>query len=347
MPTEPTMRLPRVVDSTMQFPRVVDSTMLACLGQCEQKFFNEFVLGIAPYAVSIDLLAGGAFARGLELFRLNHYKHSIPFRDSAAIVFEEFSRFWGDYDPTEYQGEYHAKDFVNIFAALLDYFRVYPMETDELQPLVKTNGEPAVEFTFSIPLELDHPDTGEPLLYGGRCDMIGTHHGVLKVVDEKTTKNIGDNWARQWNMRGQFIGYVWAARAYGFNVQQALVRGTAMQKTQYVHAEATMIYSNRLIERWYESIHSRLQRAIMKYEIMQEMKKDHYRAWEFNFGDSCTSYGVCPYATLCQSVHPPEWYGDFDRRIWNPLEKDPTKGSASRSDGIEPITLQDAMMGVR
>ena len=319
-----------------EFPIQVDSTMLSTL-QCEQKFFDQFVLNISPQAVSPDLHAGGAFAAGLEAARREYYLNERTPQQAIPIILHSFMIYWGLYDPHDKKGEPHVKDFVNTFCALLDYFREYPIETDELEPLMLANGAPAIEFTFALPLEVLHPVTDEPILYCGRCDMVGYYQGLLRVVDEKTGKSLSD--AAKWNMRGQFIGYVWAARQHGWPVEGALVRNIAILKTQYDHLQAPIHYPNYLIDRWYEATCEKLHNAIRKWEHMIAKPERWHEPWRKEFGEACEAYGSCQYMGLCRAKEPWKWYNDFEIRKWNPLEKDPTTGNVSKYEELEDVFL--------
>lgn len=184
------------------FPKVLDSTMLL-KSACPAKFFYEHCLHLHPSQKSIHLHAGGAFAHGVEYVRRAFYIKKLPLDEALFEGWREFINYWGDYDAPENS----YKDFSNVSAALFDYFHQYNPNNDYVQPLIKQNGEPAVEFTFSIPLPIDHPDTKEPLVYAGRCDMVGTYQNATCIVDEKTTYTFPADWARVFAMRGQFIGY--------------------------------------------------------------------------------------------------------------------------------------------
>ena len=56
------------------FPHAVDSTMLATFRSCPQKFFRQYVEHWKPKAESVYLVAGGAFASGIEAARRAFYE---------------------------------------------------------------------------------------------------------------------------------------------------------------------------------------------------------------------------------------------------------------------------------
>lgn len=147
--------------------------------------------------------------------------------------------------------------------------------------------------------------------------MLGELAGKPVPKDDKTTgSSIGQIWATQWNLRSQFMGYVWACQQCGIQADSVAVRGIAIQKTQFITAEALIPFSNMLIERWKEQLRRDLWRIRDAWDMRQ---------WDYNFGDTCTSYGLCPFMDACQSSAPENWLSSFERRVWNPLQKNPAE----------------------
>jgi len=292
------------------FPSVIDSTILLSTA-CPTKFVYQFCMGLSPIEKSIHLHAGGAFAHGVEAVRKNFYLNKMPLDLALIDGWRQFINYWGEQEAPE--GSY--KDFYNVSAALFDYFHNYNPNTDYIQPYIKSDGTPAVEFTFAIPLPINHPDTNEPLIYAGRSDMIGvckTMGDLGCVVDEKTSYSFPAEWAKLFSMRGQFIGYTWAAQQFGLPVSMCVVRGVAIQQRSIKHLEAIMQFPQWQIDRWYQEM-------LMKVEYIV----DYWKKKEFplNYGDICSSYGGCPQLDLCTSPNPEAWLPSFAIRRWNPLDK--------------------------
>lgn len=242
------------------------------------------------------------------------------------------------FPPDKRDGTTHAKDFVNTAGAYFDYFRQYPLDSDPIQPYMMPGDRPAIEFTFAIPLPIKHPITGNPLLYGGRMDMIGYYQDFLAIVDEKTTGALGASWERKWPMRGQFKGYSWAAQQHGVPAKAALIRGVAIQKTQYSHLQAITQIADHQVEEWHADMLvkvgemvERFQSWKYKLEHPDHSLTDGYefqfltRPWRKSWADACESYGGCQFIDLCTSREPEVWYSTFGRRIWNPLDRVPAK----------------------
>ncbi|MGH7472320.1 MAG: PD-(D/E)XK nuclease family protein [Candidatus Methylomirabilales bacterium] len=300
-------------------PRHIDSTMITAFRACPRKFYNEFVLGHRPVEIGPDLHAGGCFATALEAFYRTYFTrpgtptHRLELGRIAAI--KAFTAAWGLYEPPAN----HIKTQGNVWLALEQYLETYPPHTDHIQPYLNHDGEPMLEYTFAIPLEEGfphHPD-GDAFLLCGRFDMLGTYHGRPCIKDEKTTKYAGATWADQWNLRNQFLTYVWACQQSGFpTLNTAVIRGVIIQKTNPRQVEAIKVYPPHLISRWYDQLRRDLHR------LRRAWDDDH---WDFNLGETCTNYGLCPFMTSCQALDPMLWLKDLPILRWDPLHRDPTQ----------------------
>lgn len=307
-----------LISPTTELPLHIDSTMLSAFRACPQKFWLEFACGYRPSHISIDLHAGACFAEALETtYREIHSKHKSV-NDALDVAQAKFMISWGDFEIPEHKRTAKTKD--RVWEAVEDYFYVYPPLTDHVQPYRKPDGEPTFEFTFAIPLEGDgfplHP-SGEPFIYCGRFDMLGSYMSRPCVRDEKTQGTSPDaNWAEKWDLRSQFLGYVWACRQLGIDLNTVVVRGIGILKTKIAHAEAIKTYSDFMIERWHEQLRRDLWRLRRCYDE---------KYFDFNLGDSCTAYGNCIFLPVCQSTTPESWLSNFAINKWSPLKKNPVE----------------------
>lgn len=294
------------------FPKIIDNTIRSEIIRCLKKVEWGHVLNWAPSTPSIHLHAGGAFAKGLEDARRSFYEAGNPapvaLRDGLAGLI----KYYGPIEaPITRTGD---KSMENVVRAYDSYMQRYPLGTDPVRPHI-INGKAMVEFAFSMPMEIKHPQTGDPLLYGGRADMIGLMHDQLWVTDEKTTASLGEQWAKNWPLDSQFTGYIAAAKMYGYPVAGALVRGVGLLKTKITHAEAIITRSTWEIERWWQQVHRDVQRMLRAWE-------EGY--WDYAISkDTCAAYGGCPFEMLCKSPDPQGYLPlYFRQRTWNPLAKD-------------------------
>lgn len=296
-------------------PVHIDSTMRSCFVSCPQKFYLEFCHGLRPARVSIDLHAGACFASALESIYEMVHRDKIPLDVAMLRTYGKYLTQWGDFEPMKDT----PKTRERVWEAVEDYVRTYSPLTDHIQP-ANLPGQPSYEFSFGIPLlgDEDHPfplhPSGSPFIYCGRFDMLGKWAGKLVVRDEKTTTSVGAAWAEQWDLRSQFLGYVWACQQSGLSVDTVSVRGVGILKTKITQVEAIKTYPQTLIDRWYEQLRRDLWRI--------------RRAWDegyfdFNFADACTSYGGCSFRDVCASDYPERWMANYVVRRWNPLDRNP------------------------
>ena len=303
------MKITDLMFDKAEFPQVLDSTMMS-KSVCPIKFFYEHCMNLAPIEKSIHLHAGGAFAHGVETVRKAYYIQKLPLEECLFIGWRAFIDYWGDYDAPHNS----YKDFTNVSTALFDYFHQYHPANDYVQPLIKADGNPAVEFTFSIPLPIDHPVSGEPLVYAGRCDMIGLYNEhTTCIVDEKTTYTFPIDWAKLFAMRGQFIGYTYAAQYFGMPASMCIVRGVGIQQKSIKHLEAILTFPQWQIDRWYQEM-------LKKVENLKNCWIE--KEFPLNYGNECSAYGGCGMLDLCTSENPSVWFDTFSVRKWNPLNKD-------------------------
>lgn len=302
-----------------EFPLALDNSTLSTFRRCERKCLYQYKYHIHPVGSNIHLLAGGTFAKCLEVFRLCFYEHKMSHEDSLAHSIYEGIREWGTEDPLD---EEH-KSLWNTLFAVIAHFDEFKPDTDYLKPHF-VRGKPAVEFTFALPLELDHPQHDQPILYSGRFDMLGEFNGTLFVEDDKTAARLGQTWNAQWEMNSQITGYVWAAQEFGYKTAGAIIRGTSIQTYDIKFAVSTQYRSERDIQRW-------MWQTLEDTQRLREIWNYDER-WHFNLGYECAT---CPYQTLCRAENWEEWIeGNYVIRVWDPLaihKYDPEHAKALRN----------------
>lgn len=314
------------------FPGYVDNSARSDWVKCETKWMYSFLRSIAPGAPSVHLHAGGSFAKGLESARKAFWEERKEVGEAKRIGLQELIKAYGAFiAPPTKQGD---KSLENVIRAFDSYMRQYPLDTDPIKPYKTDSGKYMIEFTFSLPTEVRRPFCDaclliqtsdainckgcgkplDPILYTGRSDMIGVLYDSLWVTDEKTTSQLGEQWANQWKLDSQMTGYIAAARKHGFNAVAALIRGVGLLKTKISHAEAQVYRGQWEIDRWWEELHKNLRRMVHAY-----CNLDFALALDKH---SCNAYGGCPFVPFCDSQNPKQWANQYRIRRWDPLAKD-------------------------
>lgn len=294
----------------LPFPLAIDSTTLGTFRSCPQKMFRTYMEHWKPASESVHLIAGGAFAEGIEQARRAYYEASSSPEDAVANGLRALIHKYGDYEcPAD-----SAKSLERTAGALEFYFEHYPLGHDGATPIRFGDGRSGIEFSFAQPLPINHPVTGDPLIYTGRADMVAEAYGGVYIYDEKTTSSLGPSWAKQWEMRSQFTGYCWAARESGLNPAGVCIRGVSILKTKYDTQQVLTYRSPYEIDRW-------LEQTCRDIERMIECWKSGW--WDYNLDHACSEYGGCALQTVCKSNDPEAWLKVyFTRRVWDPLARE-------------------------
>lgn len=291
------------------FPAVIDNSMLSEFRACPQKFARTYLEHWKPKTQSVHLHAGAAFAHGLEAARKAYYEDGIPEQDSVEHGLRCLLGAYGDFECPEDS----AKSATRMAQALEYYFSAWPLSRDVAAPMRLPSGRRAIEFSFVEPLPIEHPETGEPLLYSGRSDMVVEMSQGLFIEDDKTTSQLGASWANQWDLRSQFTGYVWAAQRAHIPVSGVLIRGVAILKTQFKHDQYITYRAPWEVERWLAQVCRDLDR-------MKRSWQEGY--FDYNLADACADYGGCVYRQICKAQNPQEWLElYFSRRQWDPVTR--------------------------
>jgi len=295
------------------FPSVVDSTIIAAFRSCPQKAKLEFFDHWKPRDPSVHLHAGAAYASGLEAAREAFYIEGKSPEDSIAIGVGALLSAYGSFDCPEDS----PKSATRMAGALEFYFEKYPLGEDKAVPLQLGENRRGIEFGFVEPLEIRHPETGDPILYSGRMDMICSYDGMTLGEDDKTASQLGASWSRQWDLRSQFTGYVWGAKqAAGLHLNGFLVRGVSILKSKYDTLECITYRPAWQLDRWYEQLLKDIQRMIRCWE-------EGY--FDFNLDHACTEYGGCLFRQACLMADPlPLLQQQFRRRKWDPVTRTET-----------------------
>lgn len=297
--------------SPLPFPELIDNSALSSFKKCPTDWYYSSLRSLTSMGGNIHLHAGGAYAAGLEAGRKAFYDEGLDEEISILAAIKAFTLFWGP-DKIEHES---AKSYDRMLFALIEYFCQYPLADDIIKPFRLATGKGAIEFTFALPIpEVLHPTTGQPLLYGGRFDMLAEREGVLFVEDDKTASQLGSQWNRNWTLDSQFTGYCWAARYFGYPVSGAIIRGVSILKTGYGHAQAIVYRPEWQIARWYEQLVHQLKLMIAYWQQgFYPLALDKH---------ACNSYGGCGFTKLCESPNPESWIEtEYEPRVWNPIAK--------------------------
>lgn len=299
---------------------IIDSSMLSAFRSCPRKFELTYLEHWKPQGESVHLVAGKAFASGIEAAREAFYDRGESPDEAVTTGVAALLTAYGPFEPPEGS----PKTALRMADALTYYFEQYPLDKDPAKPVTYHGGRRGIEFSFVTPLPIKGPN-GIPLLFSGRADMIADFAGGRFLYDEKTTSSLGPSWGRQWDLRSQFTAYCWASAECGLPVNGAVVRGVSILKTKFDTQQVITYRAQWEINRWLEQTLRDIERIFQ----MAERKMDSGLPFDHNLDHACTEYGGCQFRDVCKSPNPDTWLPmRFERKVWDPVlreEREPTQ----------------------
>lgn len=257
----------------------VDSSAIDLFLECGLRFKLEVLEGLlSPGGPSHHLLVGGAFAAAVDTLR-----RTGDLARAAIALADNF--------PWDIQN-LGPKTFHNTLLALTLYD-----ERFSSSPLWETV---ASEFTFTVDIP-GHPNVS----YVGRIDALLRHKatGGLFILDDKTTGKIGPKWVNKWLLRGQFIGYVWALRSLGFEVDGVVCRGIKLSSSPELYEVGPILIQPHLLSMWEKRLTS----------VVTLMVRGPYLP---SMRDNCS---WCPWHQACLSG---DWTAPVNQTPWHPVSGD-------------------------
>lgn len=189
----------------------------------------------------------------------------------------------------------------------------YEQYQETLPVVTLPNGKPALELSFSFPMELRKQ--GHDILWCGHIDKIIEFGPTRMILERKHTKTtLSQHYFDQYAMSNQVTGYIFAGKVC-FNVDlrgavidaaQLLVDATRYQRSQQLRTPAQLTEWHADTIRWIE--HAEAYSAV--------------NYWPMNKA-SCNNYGGCPFRDVCSSdpsVRASKLNTHFQKRFWNPLQ---------------------------
>ncbi len=283
---------------TLSFPLSVSNSSLTTFRSCEAKSLWSKFRNLEPNQINANLHSGSCFATALEAARRSFYIEGNDLQKARLDGIRALWLAWGTYEP----GEREKKTWLTTTYAFIHYLKVWPFDEDYLEPWDFGQTRKGIEFDFAVPLPINHPETGEPILYTGRADMFAKFQSCPWVEDDKSTGSIGPSWAEQWALSSQMMGTTWVANEYGIPAPGAIIRVVSIQVKQNKDAEAIVPFSAQMLKKWHRT-------TLRTVEDMIRAWKEGYFRPAFNY--TCN---YCEFPRLCEAVDPEKWLMHFKQR---------------------------------
>lgn len=302
-----------------------DSTSLKTADECLRKYFYKNIEGWSAPTKSFHLRFGAIYATALE-----HYTKFVAAgmpREEAivSVVHEALISSW-DYayrtpegaakqDPDErIPGSGHAwetgdtnKTRSTLIRTIVWYFEHFE---EDLPVIILSDGRPAVEYSFSLPV-----DNG--IMLCGHIDKLVTFGDSPMILDQKTTKStVGPYYFDQYTPDTQMSLYTYA----GSIIYNLPIKGVMIDAAQiaigFSRFERGFAFRTETqLQEWYEGAMHTIERA---------RKATVERYFPMNT-TACGNYGGCEFRAICSrspEVRETFLKGNFTKgATWDPIER--------------------------
>lgn len=294
-----------------------DSTSYKTFLTCPFKYYLKNVLGYQSRRKSVHLTFGIAFHDACETFhrlRAEGMNYEDALETVIARVYyrqlktpEEKHRGLGYHEDALPEGE-TTKTPETLLRTLVWYFDQFGVD-DPAKTHILSNGKPAVELSFSFPID-------DQFSYCGHFDRIVEFNDALWDSDYKTTKSqLNAMYFAQWTPDIQMTGYTLASKIV-FDVPA---------KGVIVDAVQLGVTFSRFARNPVHRTAEQLDEFISDLELSLQIAKVYAEkeSWPQN-PESCHHYGGCEFRKVCShspSVRKNFLEADFKIRHWDPSKE--------------------------
>lgn len=291
---------------------VWDSTSLKTADACFAKYEMQILQGWTPKGEAVHLRFGGHYATALE----HYYKFVVkegfsPQEATRMVVWEALRDTW---DRTEEHPEgkpwdsmHNLKTRESLIRSIVWYLDHFA--EDSLPVVVLSDGTPAVEHTFKIPV-----DNG--IIFSGHLDRMVEYAEGVWVMDQKTTgSTLTARYFEQYSPDHQMSMYSFAGKAAFAVPVVGVIIDAAQIAVGFTRFERgfTSRSASQLNE-WYDDTMFLIER------VREATRKQHFPRNPM----SCGNYGGCPFRAICSrapEVRPQFLKGGFDKTPgWDPAK---------------------------
>lgn len=287
---------------------VWDATSLAMAAKCPRYYKYKMIDGWTPRALSVDLLFGICFATALETYHRHLAAHGDFDQSVMAAVRAALVQSWDAPNLRPFAFMDSAKTRENLIRSVVWYTEHY--KDDNMKTVVLANGKPAVELSFTMPI-----DNGYML--AGHMDRLVEYSNSIYVQDQKTTKQaLGAFYFTQYAPNIQmtlypFVGkiiYKIAVSGVIVDAAQILVGATRFERG-FVHSTETQL--SEFYDEMLELIETTRKATLENHFPMRRTSCNMYRGCEFR--------GVCSRAPEHRESF---LKADFDKKpSWDPMDR--------------------------
>lgn len=296
-----------------------DATSLSWAEKCPRFYQYAMIEMWEPMRKSDHLVFGGHYAKAME----RYYKYRAEGKDHewslTEVVWQTLHDSWeyrldasGEPIPgsgAPWMSFDDKKTRENLIRSIVWYLEQYG-EDDNLKTMVLANGKPAVELSFTLPVDNE-------IIFCGHLDRVVSYGDDPYIMDQKTTgSTITPRFFDQFSPDSQMSLYTFCGRAILGNPIKGVVIDGAQIAVGFTRYERGFTFRTEAqLEEWYENTLLTIA-TTQRYTFEDKFPMNP---------QSCGNYGGCQFRNVCNkdpALRKNYLAADFKKRKqWNPLER--------------------------
>lgn len=263
-----------------------DSTSIKLAEECLYKYKLKLIEGWQPETLSVHLRFGQHYATALE-----HYHKFVALgidHDEAVylVVKEALEDTWDrpeDGEAGPWESDHNVKTRANLIRTIIWYLEQFGKD-DAVSTLILSDGVPAVEHSFALPV-----DNG--IVFAGHLDRLGVYAGDPYVQDQKTTgSTITQRYFEGFNPDTQMSMYTFAGKvAYGIPVKGVIIDAAQIAVGFSRFERGFTFRVEAQLNEWYDH-------TMYHIEVARKATRENFFPMNRS---SCGNYGGCEFRDIC------------------------------------------------
>lgn len=305
-----------------------DSVSLTSILSCPRRYQYQIIRGLTPNSpgFAIALVFGILFHKGLEWYhkaKAEGADHDAAVQEACLRltlepatarlpVDDDIDQLASNHDPDEDDGINLRNSKIRtryyLFRSVVWYLEHY--REDPCQTIILPSGQPAVELSFRIPIQIDV--LGQNMLLCGHIDRGVIFNNHAYPADYKTTKSISKQWQQMFELSHQMTGYNVAGNIlFARPVSSVMIDGVALQVGQVKFGRSFTTRTKGQVREYFDLLAYVRDKAIL-------------HAQTGSYPMNTASCYFCEFKDICSQ--PPEYRERYikqhytEKPGWNPLE---------------------------
>jgi len=263
---------------------VWDSTSIKLAGACQYMYYLKMIEQWGSPGVNVHLKFGSEYATALESYYKLRFAGADHDEALRKVVTTALINTWDSTTNTPWDSMDNYKTRETLIRTIIWYLDMYSLEEDPMPVHRLSDGSPAVEHSFLLPVD-------DGIVFSGHLDRLVNYAEGVWVMDQKTTKStISPRYFDGYSPDDQMSMYTFAGQAIFATPVRGVIIDAAQIAVGFTRFERGFTpRSQAQLNEWYDdtmALIERTQRATLENHFPRNPT-------------ACGNYGGCQFRFVC------------------------------------------------